>query len=105
HIVLQMLQLREDIPGNDIGPGAQDLSQLDEGGAQLLQGLPQTNAAAAGALSPFHGQYSPPEREHVMEVQLLDKITKAMAQKDLHDLAIAAQLPVAPVHQLDGHPE
>jgi hypothetical protein len=48
-VVLKAAQLVQDVRRHDVGPGGQQLAELDEGRAQLVQHLAQPPAAVAGA--------------------------------------------------------
>src|SRR5262249_57528777 len=62
-IVLQPLELDEDVRRDDVRPGREELAELDEGRAKLVQHLPQTPPPARAPLAPIAphpGKQSPP---------------------------------------------
>src|SRR5690606_10268861 len=87
--------------GNDVRPGAQNLAELDEGGSKRFQGGPQPGAS--GLLRRSRRHEAAAKGDKVLEVQLRQDIVEAVTQQDLHDLPIAAQVAVTPLHEAERH--
>ena len=48
HVVLELLQLLDDVRRDDVGPRREQLAELDEGRAELVEQLAQVLAALGG---------------------------------------------------------
>ena len=92
HVVLEGLQLGQDVRRDDVGAGREELAELDERRAELVQHLPQVLAAlrrcAFGV--PRSRQAS---GQQVGQTVGLEEVTEAVLDRDLGDLGDAAEVP------------
>ena len=75
-VVLEPAQLGDDVRRDDVGPGREQLAELDEGRAELVEHLPQMTAA--------HGRRS---RRGRRGPALVEQEPEPVAHRDLGDLA------------------
>ena len=54
--ILELAQLRDDLGRDDVGPGREELAELDEGGAELVEHLAQVPAERRQVLVVDHGR-------------------------------------------------
>ena len=78
-VVLEAAQLGDDVGRHDVGPGREQLAELDEGRPELVEHLAQVPAARR-ALD-----------RRVGRLVALDRIAEAVPDGDLGDLAQTAQ--------------
>jgi hypothetical protein len=90
NLVLQLAQFGDILPGQDVGPGRQQLAELDKGRPEFLQGEPQT----LGTRQPadfLAGDARPAFLQNVVDVELLNDVAEAVLDQYTENLSIAAQ--------------
>src|SRR5690606_31853806 len=87
-VVLQPAQFLEDVRRDEVGPGGEELPELDVRGPELVEHRPQAPAAAEVAAA-LAGRLLAPE-----------DVAEAVSRRDLGDLAHPRQIlpPLAPAH-------
>ena len=81
-MVLQLDEFEEDIRGNDVGPGAEQLPELDESGAQFVEHLPDVATALAGR----YDASTAPARDEMEQAVALEKVAEPVPDRDLRNL-------------------
>jgi hypothetical protein len=87
HVVLQLLELHDDLLGDQVRPGGHDLPELDEAGPEVLQHQPDALAQLGGVVAVLGGagQEGP-------EPRALHHFAEAVARQDGHDLTQALEV-------------
>src|SRR5439155_19454906 len=88
HVVLQAAELRDDVGRDDVRAGREELPELDEGRAELVEHLAQVPAPRTTGRTVAvgdDGRAAPAPVEHVAE---------AVLRHDLRDLAQPAEVPL-----------
>ena len=89
-VVLELLQLEHDVGRDDVGAGREQLAELDEGRAELVEHLTQVPAALGGA-----GHFRVQLRaagEEVGQAMGLEEVAEAVPDRDLGDLGDPAKV-------------
>src|SRR6266480_1389870 len=89
HVVLKLLQLEHDVGRNDVGTGREQLAELDEGRAELVEHLPQTAAPIRGRLD---ATVPADPRDEIGQAVALEEVAESMLDRDLRDLGEAADV-------------
>ena len=87
--ILQPAQLAHIFGGEQIGAGAKDLPEFDEGGAQLFNGEAEVLGAAVRLRPPSMSEPAPLKRHDTLQAQLDDEKSEAVADHRGDDLAEA----------------
>src|SRR6185369_4117166 len=87
-VVLQLLELDDDVRRDDVGTGREQLPELDEGRAELVQHLPQAPAAIRGHL----GTVAADPGKEVGQSVALEEVAEAVLDRDLRDLGESADV-------------
>jgi hypothetical protein len=92
-VVLELLQLGHDVGRDDVGAGREELAELDEGRAELVEHLAQVPAALGGA---GRGGAEPrAARAAGRSGGGLEEVAEAVPDRDLGDLGDPAEVPAA----------
>ena len=94
HVVLQTAQLGDDVRGHDVGPRRQQLAELDEGRAELVEQLAEVHASRRG---PAVARGCEPRLrraagQEVGELVRLEEVAEAVAHHHLCDLRETAEI-------------
>ena len=81
HVVLQAAELGDDVGRHHVGPGGEELAELDEGRAELVEHLAQAPAAVG-------------ELRVVVAAPPVDQVAEAVARGDAPDLGQPADPPL-----------
>src|SRR6185369_7408001 len=87
-VVLQLLELDDDVGRDDVGTGREQLPELDEGRAELVEHLPQAPAAVRGHLRAVAAD----PRKEVGQAMALEEVAEAVLDRDLGDLGESADV-------------
>ena len=82
--VLKLHQFHDDVRGDDIRSGAQELPELDEGGPEFVQHLPYVPAALSWRRRTLP---LPPAGSQTEQPVPLEEIPETVSDRDLGDLA------------------
>ncbi len=95
HVVLKRTQLRDDVRRNDVGPRRQQLPELDERRAELLEHLAQMLPARGRAALRRSGEprLRRAARQEVGELVRLEPVAEAVPDHHLRDLRQASEAP------------
>ena len=93
HVVLERAKLRDDVRRDDVGPGREQLPELHEGRAELLEHLAEVNATL-GRCFGFDRRALPP-RQQVGQPVLVEEVPEPVADGDLRNLRQAPQIPLS----------
>ncbi len=92
HVVLEPAQLGDDVRRDDVGPGREQLAELDERRTELVEHLPQV-APALGAHRGVRARLDPsPPGQQVGQLVPLEEVAEAVPDCHLRDLREAADL-------------
>ena len=93
-IVLEAAELEDDVRRHDVGTGRQQLAELDERGAELVEHLAQVTAPLRPGRRLHRGidLVTRRPRQNVRELVPLEEVAEAMPDRDLRDLRQAADL-------------
>jgi len=103
HVVLERAQLGDDVGRDDVGARREQLPELHEGRAELLEHLPEMLAARGHAVLRRGGEpgLGRAPRQKVGELVRLEPVAEAVARHHLRNLR---QAPEAPRRRRLGHP-
>ena len=99
HVVLEASELRDDVRRQDVWPHREQLAELDEGRAQLVEELAEALAALRGCSLEDLPVSAP--REEVGQLVALEEVAEAVPDGDLGDLRQPAE--VACLRRRLGH--
>ena len=92
HVVLEAAELADDVRRQDVGPHREQLAELDEGRAELVEELAKVLAAfRRGALEELGPV--PAARDQVGQLVALEEVAEAVPDGDLGDLRQPAEVP------------
>ncbi len=91
HVVLEPAQLGDDVRRHDVGAGREQLPELDERRAELVEQLAQADAACGTFLR--LGRRPVPPREQVGQLVAFEEVAEAVPDRDLRDLREPAEVP------------
>jgi hypothetical protein len=90
HVVLERLKLGEDVGRNDVGAGREELAELDESRAELVEHLAQVLAPLGRAAL---GRHALAAGDQVGQTVGLEEVAEAVLDRDLRDLGDAPEVP------------
>ena len=89
-VVLECAELRDDVGRQDVRACRQQLAELDERRAELVEHLPQVLAALRRL--PVQLDARPAAREELGQLVLVEPVAEAVADRDLRDLGETAEV-------------
>src|SRR5439155_14880610 len=90
-VVLELAQLEDDVGRNDVGAGREQLPELDEGRAELVEHLPQVLAALRALALDWENLRAPGQQ--VGQAVALEEVPEPVLDRDLGDLRDPSQVP------------
>ena len=104
NLILELAELLDERAGNEVGPNGEDLPELDERGAQLLErepdplgeGGPFLGEGTVRSFPPSHPEEPdpPPERNEPPQVQALEELPEPVLEKNVDDVPETPDVPV-----------
>jgi hypothetical protein len=92
HVVLEPAELHDDVGRHDVRSRREQLTELHERRAELVEHLAQVNAAGGGGLR--LDRRAVPPGEQVVQLVRLEEVAEPVANRDLRYLGEASEVPL-----------